>query len=107
VRQALGAIGVAPQPLDKPALERLSFFLGGERLLLVDDMPAVVELVRDLGQPPVQKLDNDAQRRSAWDAPVAEVSSGGDDRLRLQDPLGCLGDLSGAAPSGVFNARDE
>jgi len=94
--QALGAIGVAPQPLDKPALERLGFFLGRERLLLVDDMPAVVELVRDPGQPPVQKLDNDAQRRSARRTPVAEVPGGGDDRLRLEHPLGCLSDLSEA-----------
>ena len=105
VSQALGAIGVALQPLDKPALERLGFFLGRERLLLVDDMPAVVELVRDLGQPPVQKFDNDAQRRSARDTPIAEVPGGGDDRLRLQDPFSCLGDLSGADLTGVLNAR--
>ena len=91
--QALGAIGVAPQPLDKPALERLGFFLCGQRLLLVDDAPAVVELVHDLGQLPVQKLDNDAQRRSARRTPVAEVPGGGDDRLRLEHPLGCLSDV--------------
>ena len=70
-------------------------------------MPAVVELVRDLGQPPVQKFDNDAQRRSARDAPVAEVPGGGDDRLRFQDPFSCLGDLSEAVWSGVSNEHKE
>ena len=87
-------------------VERLGFSLCGQRLLLVDDTPAVVELVHDLGQLSVQKLDNDAQRRSARRTPVAEVPGGGDDRLRLEHPLGCLSDLSRPVQSGVFNARD-
>jgi len=59
--QSLGTVGIAPQPLAKPALECFGLFLRGQSLLLVDHTAAGVELVDNLRQPTVQKVMDDAQ----------------------------------------------